>query len=88
MSLNYELLGPTQATHIRMQRLLDLEADHFRFVLDAEELHDGADMGELRNKLADIERRIKLHRQALDLPDVVVMPEESGDPAPERPDVD
>lgn len=86
MSLNYELLGSPQADHIRRQRLLDLEADHFRFVLDAEELPDGADSGLIMEKLADVERRIKLHRQALGLPETVMMPDEVETSAPERPD--
>lgn len=86
MSLNYELLGSPQAEHIRRQRLLDLEADHFRFVLDAEELPDGADPGPIMDKLADVERRIGLHRQALGMPVTVMVPEEVDAPAPERPE--
>jgi hypothetical protein len=67
VSLNYELLGEAQAEHLRKQRLLDLEADHFRFVLDAEEVPPGEDAGPIMAKLADVERRIALHRQALGL---------------------
>jgi hypothetical protein len=68
VTLNYELLGASEAEHIRRQRLLDLEADHFRFVLDLEELPDDADPSPLLARIADVERRIALHRQALSLP--------------------
>lgn len=84
MSLNYELLGEPQAEHIRRQRLLDLEADHFRFVLDLEELPTEADSGQLMAKIGDVERRIALHRRALGMPVPVTTPDEA--PAPELPD--
>jgi hypothetical protein len=73
--LNYELLGGPQAEHIRRQRLLDLEADHYRFVLDLDELPDGADPSPIMAKLADVERRIALHRRALNLPEMVTAPD-------------
>jgi hypothetical protein len=82
--LNYELLGGPQADHIRRQRLLDLEADHFRFVLDAEELPDDADPSPIMAKLADVERRIGLHRRALGMPVTVTASNE--EPAPGLPD--
>ena len=86
MSLNYELLGNTQAEHLRRQRLLDLEADHYRFVLDAEELPPGGDAGPIMAKLADIERRIVLHRQALRMPVEVLT--EDAHVTPGRPDAE
>lgn len=78
MSLNYELLGDTQAEHLRKQRLLDLEADHYRYVLDAEELAPGEDAGPIMAKLAEIERRIALHREALGLPVTVLAADEEA----------
>ena len=66
MSLNYELLGETAAQHLRRQRLLDLEADHFRLVLDVEETPDGVEpSASILEKISDVERRINLHREAL-----------------------
>lgn len=83
MSLSYELLGEPQATHIRKQRLLDLEADHFNCVLDAEELPEGMTVpAALMDKIADIERRIRLHREALGMSTEV---RESDHAAPEIP---
>lgn len=76
MALNYELLDEGRAEHLRRQRLLDLEADHFRFVLDLDELPPGADPEALMSRLADIERRIVLHREALGLPVMVVTPDD------------
>lgn len=75
MSLNYELLGGPQAEHIRKQRLLDLEADHYRYVLDAEELPEDADPTPIMAKLADVERRIALHRRALGMSEQVSTPD-------------
>jgi hypothetical protein len=83
MTLNYELLGEGQAEHIRRQRLLDLEADHFRYVLDIEELPDGANSSPTLEKIADIERRIELHRQALGLP--VAVTNGAGTLSPDSP---
>jgi hypothetical protein len=82
VSLNYELLGKPEAEHIRRQRLLDLEADHYRFVLDLEELPTEAESGQLLAKLSDVERRIVLHRQALGLPLTVTAPDD--EPVPEH----
>lgn len=86
MSLNYEMLGQSQAEHLRQQRLLDLEADHFRFVLDVEELPEGVDPSPIMAKLADVERRIALHRRALGMPELVTVPEEAGALTMKRPD--
>ena len=86
MSLNYELLGGSQAEHLRRQRLLDLEADHYRFVLDVEELPEGADPAPILAKLADVERRIALHRRALGMPEPVTTPDEDGPVLIERQD--
>jgi hypothetical protein len=84
MAVRYQLLGDAQADHIRRQRLLDLEADHFRFVLDVEELPDGVDPAPIMEKIADVERRIEMHRQALGLPEVVTTPEGADEVTPEH----
>jgi hypothetical protein len=87
MSLNYELLGDQQAKHLRRQRLLDLEADHFRCVLDIEESPEGVDLRLAMKKISDVERRIKLHRRALDMPEDVVTADDDKS-TPGIPDVE
>jgi hypothetical protein len=81
MTLHYELLGEKQAEHLRRQRLLDLEGDHYRFLLDLEELPDEVDPSPILARVADVERRIALHRKALNLP-VTVTALNEQDPAP------
>lgn len=89
MSLNYELLGEAQAEHLRRQRLLDLEADHFRYTLDLEELDasgnpDRKALNDVLTRLTEVERRIALHRQRLGMPVEVTTADE--DPAPQQSD--
>lgn len=68
MTLTYRLLGESQAEHLRKQRLLDLEADHYRFLLDLEELPEGVEPPpDLMTKLSDVEYRIQVHSRALGL---------------------
>jgi hypothetical protein len=88
MTVKYALLLKPQADHIRKQRLLDLEADHWRFMLDLEELPEDVPDTETEPifiRLADVERRIMLHRQALGLPDIAITTEETL-PVAEDPD--
>lgn len=73
MSTTYEMLGVEGATHIRKQRLLDLEADHYRFMLDLQELPPDADGSAVLQQIAEIERRIAVHRTALGMEPVVTV---------------
>lgn len=83
MALSYQLLGNEQAEHLRRQRLLDLEADHFRFVLDVEESGADGDLTAILAKINDVERRIKIHRKSLGLPEFVSSEEDTVEVPPE-----
>ena len=66
MSMTYELLSKEQAVHLRRQRLLDLEADHWRYAMDLEEADPNSpEYMKTATAIQEVERRIALHRKAL-----------------------
>lgn len=63
----YTVLSDEDKTALRMHRLHGLEADHFRHALALEEANDNADREQLTVEMADVARRIAVHRAVLHL---------------------
>jgi hypothetical protein len=67
VSHTYLVLSDEDKTALRMQRLRGLEADLFRHELELEEAADNAVRESVALGIADLQRRIAIHRVALHL---------------------
>jgi hypothetical protein len=61
-----------------MERLANLETDHYRISLQLEEISDDSERSPLHQQRHELERRMNIHLRALSS-----IPEEIGDPAVE-----
>jgi aspartate aminotransferase-like enzyme len=61
--MDYTLLSPDIFAQLRTQRMLDLEADHFRVELRRREALDPAEVDALVAQQAEIERRYSVHQE-------------------------
>lgn len=66
--MDYYELTPVNFADLRRQRLLALEADHYKLTLLLDESSDEAEIEQLCNRQNEIERRITAHRTALVTP--------------------
>lgn len=60
--MNYHELAPGDYANLRRQRLLALEADHYKLALLIEESNDDDEIAQLHTRQGEIERRIAAHR--------------------------
>lgn len=66
---NYLALSEEDQAALRMHRLRALEADHYRHALELEEANDYTTREQLTVEMADVQRRIDVHRAVLHLDD-------------------
>lgn len=85
--MEYQLLTPRDLVQLRRERLLGLEADHFRArLLLAENPEDS----QAQKDIAELARRVECHRQVLDpapeasVPDMSEAEEYTGVTPPEE----
>ncbi|HZE00669.1 MAG TPA: hypothetical protein VE155_02715 [Pseudonocardiaceae bacterium] len=60
--MKYTLLTPEIFDQLHTQRIIDLEADHYRVELRRLEAVDSGEIAGLEAQQAEIERRIRVHQ--------------------------
>ena len=68
--MEYTQLTSTDFAGLRRERIVALEAEHYRLGLLIDELSNGDARAQLLDQQADIERRVGVHSALTDVPDI------------------
>ena len=71
----YEFINRDAADQLRAERIHHLEVQHYRLGLELEEVPDNEG---IKGQMAEIERRIELHRRILGLAPLATPEQENG----------
>jgi hypothetical protein len=71
----YALLTETGKRQLRIERIAGLEGDHFRVSLQLEEAETADEVGALSRQSADLERRLRIHRDVLNAASAAMIPD-------------